>query len=62
MVEDQVADVVVLTRHLLRGGFQFSAQRADAETAFRRALDEFKPNLILSDSSIPGFDGSALFC
>ena len=57
MVEDQATDVAILTRHLQRGGFQFSAERVDTEPAFQRALDEFRPDLILSDFSMPRFDG-----
>src|SRR5207247_7662049 len=45
--------------HTLRGnGLTFSIERVDSEKDFLRALDSHAPDLILSDYTVPGFDGS----
>lgn len=59
MLEDDATDAE-LTRHTLRkGGFHFVLTRVETEDDYIRQLDEDPPDLILSDYSLPGFDGYA---
>lgn len=47
-----------LIEHVLRkGGLAFTSRCVDTREAFVHALEEFKPDLILSDYHLPGFDG-----
>lgn len=57
LVEDQLLDAELLERDLRRGGLQFSLQRVDTRASFQVALKEFRPQVILSDSNMPQFDG-----
>ncbi len=60
IVEDAPADAELCERELQRAGLKFTARRVDTRAAFERALQEFDPDLILSDFSMPGaFDGLA---
>ncbi|HKA40364.1 MAG TPA: EAL domain-containing protein [Burkholderiales bacterium] len=59
IVEDQPADAELLQRELRRGGVRFAAQCVDTREGFERSLVEFAPDLILSDFSMPAFDGLA---
>lgn len=58
IVEDQDDDAELTVRALRRGGLQFEWERVDTEAAFRQALAR-APDLVLSDSQIPGFGGLA---
>ena len=44
-------------RELRRGGLDFVMQLAETKEEFLRMLDEFEPDVILSDFSLPTFDG-----
>jgi sigma-B regulation protein RsbU (phosphoserine phosphatase) len=44
-------------RHLRQNGFPFIVQLAATRNAFTRALDEFHPDVVLADYSLPDFDG-----
>lgn len=46
-------------RELKRAGLTCTGLRVDTEPEFERALDEYKPNIILSDFTMPRFDGMA---
>lgn len=57
-VEDSAIDAELCWRELGRAGLQFVTQRVWAREDFERALQEFSPDLILCDFSLPGaFDG-----
>lgn len=59
MLEDSPPDAE-LAKHTLRsGGVQFSATRVDTELEFVREIEQSRPDLILSDYALPGFDGYA---
>jgi diguanylate cyclase (GGDEF)-like protein/PAS domain S-box-containing protein len=57
LTEDVAADAELEVRELKRAGLRVAHKVADTEDGFRRELREFKPDLILSDFSMPGFDG-----
>lgn len=57
LVEDSPPDVE-LTEHALReAGLEFSFVAVDSRASFERELERRPPDLILSDFSVPGFDG-----
>jgi signal transduction histidine kinase len=58
MLEDDVTDAE-LTRFALRnGGLAFSLIRVETREEYLRELSEHPPELILSDYSLPGFNGN----
>jgi PAS domain S-box-containing protein len=57
ILEDTPADADLTERTLRKAGIQFVAERVDMRDDFIRALREFKPEIVLSDYSLPGFDG-----
>jgi len=59
LVEDVPTEAEIAVRQLESGGFGCTWQRVDSEAGLRRALAENKPDLILSDFTLPGFDGLA---
>ena len=56
-LEDVPTDAELELRELQRAGVDCVTQRVDTKDEFMRALDEFRPDLILSDFSLPTFDG-----
>ncbi len=59
MVEDAEADAELAARQLSRSGIPFVHRVVHAEPAFREALRAFRPHVILSDFTLPGFGGLA---
>jgi diguanylate cyclase (GGDEF)-like protein len=57
VVEDSAADAELLKRSLSKAGLDVAIRRVETETDFVRALSEVKPDLIISDFSLPMFDG-----
>src|SRR5262245_48171281 len=57
VVEDMPTEAEIAVRQLESGGFSCNWKRVDSETALRRSLAESAPDLILSDFTLPGFDG-----
>src|SRR5690349_1508982 len=57
VVEDMPTEAEIAVRQLEAGGFTCNWKRVDSEPALRRLLIEHKPDLILSDFTLPGFDG-----
>ncbi len=56
-VEDSEEDVELALRSLQRDGVETSWRRVQSEDSMREALGDLKPDAILSDFSMPGFDG-----
>ncbi|MDP9053525.1 MAG: response regulator [Acidobacteriota bacterium] len=56
IVEDDPVDAELMVRELKRGGFAAQWTRVDTEEEFLRELDR-APDVILSDSKLPLFDG-----
>jgi diguanylate cyclase (GGDEF)-like protein/PAS domain S-box-containing protein len=61
MVEDVEADAELAMRELKRAGMRCVGRRVDTEEGFRRELRDFRPDVILSDFSMPRFDGMEAF-
>ncbi len=58
LVEDQADDADLLIREMRRGGLSIVDRRVESEPAYEEALENFAPDLILSDYTLPGFDGT----
>lgn len=56
-VEDVPADAEIAARELQKGGIQFTSARVDTKEEFLKALEEFQPDIIISDYAMPEFDG-----
>src|SRR6185436_596398 len=56
MLEDQEDDADLVKRALRKGGFTFESFRVDDKEGFEKAFDEFKPDAVLSDHSLPQFN------
>jgi len=59
VAEDVATDAELSLRELKRAGMRIDARVVDSDQAFRRALFEFDPQVILSDFSMPQFNGMA---
>ena len=57
MVEDSDADAELVVRSLTKGGVHAAIHRVETEPALVQALREMAPDIILSDFSLPQFDG-----
>ncbi|MGC9354446.1 MAG: PAS domain S-box protein [Mariniphaga sp.] len=55
--EDLPTDVEMAKREIRKGGIEFISKVVDTETEFRKELEEFKPDIVISDYSMPTFDG-----
>jgi len=61
IVEDNDSDADLLQRELKRNGFNFTAQIVQTRESFEEALEKFNPDIILSDYSLPAFNGVVAF-
>jgi diguanylate cyclase (GGDEF)-like protein len=59
IVEDVAAEAELAVRHLISGGISCIPHTVADERQFRSALKQFRPHLILSDFTLPAFDGLA---
>ncbi len=57
MLEDDVADAELTKYALRKGGLSFTLTRVETRDQYIKALEENPPALILSDYSLPGFNG-----
>src|SRR6202048_494198 len=58
LVEDHEEDAEVLLREMHLRGLDVVSRRVDTSAAYEDALATFAPDLILSDYTLPGFDGT----
>jgi diguanylate cyclase (GGDEF)-like protein len=56
-IEDSAPDAELTVRLLIQAGYRCSYRRVENEIEMRGALADRLPDLILSDFSLPGFDG-----
>jgi two-component system, cell cycle sensor histidine kinase and response regulator CckA len=59
ILEDVPMDAELVEYELARADIPFQARCVDTREEFLGALDEFRPDLILSDYTLPRFDGMA---
>src|SRR6266404_820437 len=59
MLEDDAADAELTRFALRKGGLHFSMARVETRKEYLQELNRNPPELILSDYSLPGFDGHA---
>src|ERR1041385_6949436 len=57
MLEDDEADAELIKYALKKGGLSFSLTRVESKEKYLNALEQNPPSLILSDYSLPGFNG-----
>lgn len=57
MLEDMDTDAELIQREMKRGEIDFLVTRVLNKPSFEKAFDSFKPDLILSDYSLPAYDG-----
>lgn len=57
LVEDVAVDAELSLRELKRAGLRCEGRRVETEVDFRQELEDFRPDVILSDFSMPRFDG-----
>jgi DNA-binding NtrC family response regulator len=61
IVEDDPYDADLLLRELTKSQFIFSSKIVQTRESFERALEVFLPDIVLSDYSLPRFDGVSAF-
>jgi signal transduction histidine kinase len=57
IVEDEASDAELVQRFLTRTGTAFTAVVVDTRASFVQQLTAYRPDVILSDFSLPGFSG-----
>ncbi len=57
VLEDVPLDVELMEAELKREGMNFISRRVETEEEYRKELNDFKPDVILADHSLPHFDG-----
>ena len=57
ILEDNPADAELIEHELREAGVVFISNRVETKEAFAKELDAFYPDIILSDYSLPSFDG-----
>jgi PAS domain S-box-containing protein len=57
LVEDIAEAAVLLIREMRKGGLEIVAHRVDTRDELAQALEQFEPDVILSDYALPGFGG-----
>lgn len=61
IIEDNQSDVDLLGRELKKSGLRFTSEVVETRADFENALENFKPDIILSDYSLPSFDAVTAF-
>ncbi|ASU34662.1 response regulator [Mucilaginibacter xinganensis] len=61
ILEDNQSDVDLLQRELKRNGLYFVCEVVQTRESFENALDNYFPDIILSDFTLPAFDGISAF-
>jgi PAS domain S-box-containing protein len=57
ILEDVPTDAELMEDELIESGLAFTTRRVSTKTSFINACNEFSPDIILSDYSLPSFDG-----
>ena len=59
MLEDTPTDAELAEHELRKADLAFTSMRVETRDSFIRALEEFRPDIVLSDYKLPDFDGMA---
>lgn len=59
ILEDFSPDVELIERELTKAGIEFASKHVDNKKDFLDAINQFLPDLIISDYSLPQYDGIA---
>jgi PAS domain S-box-containing protein len=59
ILEDTPTDAALMERELRKAGIAYISTRVETRDAFVGALNEFRPDIVLSDYKLPDFDGMA---
>ena len=59
LLEDVPTDAELMENALREAGLFFTTKRVDTRETFIRALEEFKPDIVLADYKLPAFDGAS---
>ena len=59
MLEDVPTDAALIERELKKAQISYVARRVETRETFLKGIEEFLPDIILSDYSLPIFDGMA---
>jgi PAS domain S-box-containing protein/diguanylate cyclase (GGDEF)-like protein len=57
VAEDNDTDTMLITKNLARGGLKCTMHRVQTESEFVEALERVNPDVIISDYTMPRFDG-----
>ena len=57
LVEDSITDAEMIERELLRDGLRVRVERVDTRAGYLAGLAQCCPHIVLSDFSMPNFDG-----
>jgi PAS domain S-box-containing protein len=57
MIEDSNSDRELIERELRRARLRFTSRQAKSSHEVRQEIDQFHPDLVISDFTMPGFDG-----
>ena len=58
ILEDNDTDVAMVVRELQKVNLKFEYRHAIDQESYLKLLDEFQPDLILSDNNLPTFSGA----
>lgn len=61
ILEDNQSDADLVARELKRNGLNFTSKIVETRESFEDALENFCPDIILSDYTLPSFDGVTAF-
>jgi two-component system sensor histidine kinase UhpB len=61
ILEHDADDIELIEYELKKGGLRYVAEIVQTEETFEKALGTFNPDIILSDYSLPSFDGTHAF-
>ena len=59
ILEDVAVDAELMEDELRQANLKFISKRVASRQTFVNALEDFKPDIILSDYNLPGFDGKS---
>jgi DNA-binding NtrC family response regulator len=61
ILEDNVSDAELIQRELKKSGIEFQPTIVQSKSAYEQALSQSQPDLVLSDYSLPSYDGFSAF-